>query len=144
MKIWQNFIQWNGDKGSRGGGHKCVTVNVSGCEFDPHSRKWNIYLNVYLNFLRSAVEVKAQRWFPAFNTQCFQNSADNGKRSILILGSLCLPCCGIQREADNNTRGIKLSRDLKSLPCERIHANAFVLLKLLFVVLLQVAVRTRP
>ena len=38
---------------------------------------------------------------------------------------------------------IKFSRDLKSLPCERIHANAFILLKLRFVVLQKVAVRTR-
>ena len=26
-------------------------------------------------------------------TQCFQNSADNWERSVLTLGSLCLPCC---------------------------------------------------
>ena len=26
----------------------CVTVNVTGCGFDPHSRKWNICLNLYL------------------------------------------------------------------------------------------------
>ena len=27
------------------------------------------------------------------NTQCLQNSAENGGRSVLTLGSLCLPCC---------------------------------------------------
>ena len=39
---------------------------------------------------------------------------------------------------------IKFSHDLKSLPCERIHVNAFVLSNLLFVVLQKVAVRRRP
>ena len=35
--------------------------------------------------------------------QCLQNLAENGERSVLTLGSVCLPCCvwGIQREADN-------------------------------------------
>ena len=34
-----------------------MTVKPTGCEFDPHSRRWNIYLNLY--FLRSGVEAKA-------------------------------------------------------------------------------------
>ena len=48
------------------------------------------------------------------------------------------------RALEMEERVIKLSRVLKSLPGERIHANAFVLLKLLIVVLQKVAVRTRP
>ena len=27
-----------------------VTVKPTGCGFDPHSRRWNIYLNLYLHF----------------------------------------------------------------------------------------------
>ena len=30
----------------------------------------------------------ARRWFPPPTTQCIQNSAENGKRSVLTLGSL--------------------------------------------------------
>ena len=30
---------------------------------------------------------------PPFNTQCLQNSAVSGERSVLTLGSFCLPCC---------------------------------------------------
>ena len=40
-----------------------------------------------------------------------------------------------RRALEMEQRAIKFSRDLKSLPCERTHANTFVLLKLLFVVL---------
>ena len=32
-------------------GHECVTVNVTGCWFDPHSKKINIYINLYFHFL---------------------------------------------------------------------------------------------
>ena len=35
---------------SRGAGAQSVTVNASGCGFDPHSRKWNIYSNFYFHF----------------------------------------------------------------------------------------------
>ena len=31
--------------------HKCVTVNVTGCGYDPHSRKGNIYFNFYFLFI---------------------------------------------------------------------------------------------
>ena len=42
-------------------------------------------------FLRSGAE--ARRWVLPLNTQCLQNSAESGERSVLTLGSLCLPCC---------------------------------------------------
>ena len=35
-----------------------VTVKSTGCGFDPHSRRLNIYLNLYFHFFRSGVEVK--------------------------------------------------------------------------------------
>ena len=44
--------------------------------------------------LRSGVEVKRDVEFCHFIiTQCLQNSTENGERSVLTLGSLCLPCC---------------------------------------------------
>ena len=33
-----------------------------------------------------------RRWVLPLSTQCLQNSAETGERSILTLGSLCLPC----------------------------------------------------
>ena len=65
---------------SRGAAARIVTVKSTGCEFDPHSRRRNIYL-------------LARRWVLPLNTQCLQNSADSGERSVLTLGSLCLPSC---------------------------------------------------
>ena len=67
--------------------------------FDPHLRRW-IYLNLYF---RSSLWCfgKARHWVPPFNTQCVHNSAEGGKRSVLTLGSLCLPYCVCnQHEAD--------------------------------------------
>ena len=34
----------------RGAAAWSVTVKPTGCEFDPHSRRWNIYLNLYFHF----------------------------------------------------------------------------------------------
>ena len=36
----------------------CVNVNAIGCGFDSHSRNWNVYLNLYLNF----VDVELAYW----------------------------------------------------------------------------------
>ena len=35
---------------SRGAAAQSVTVKPTGCGFDPHSRRWNIYLNLYFHF----------------------------------------------------------------------------------------------
>ena len=50
-------------------------------------------------FLRSGLKEKTRRWALTFNTQCLQNSAESGERSVLTLASLPA-VCGIQREAD--------------------------------------------
>ena len=34
----------------RGAGAQSVTVKPTGCGFDPHSKRWNIYLNLYFHF----------------------------------------------------------------------------------------------
>ena len=66
-------------------GAQSVPVKVAGCGFELHSRKLNIYLHLYLfSFLN------------LINTQYLQNTAESGER----IGSLCLSCCRIQREAD--------------------------------------------
>ena len=69
-------------------GTKCTT-KLTGGGFDPHSRKWNIYLNLYILFLSSGV-AKARRWVPSLNMQFLQNSVENRERSFL---TLCLVCC---------------------------------------------------
>ena len=48
--------------------------------------RWNIYLNLYFALV-------SRRWVLLHNTQCVENSAENGELSVLTLGSLCLPCC---------------------------------------------------
>ena len=35
---------------SRGAAARGVTVKPTACGFDPHSRRWNIYLNLYFHF----------------------------------------------------------------------------------------------
>ena len=42
----------------RGAAARGVTAKPTDCGFDPHSRRWNIYLNLYFHFLRSGIEVK--------------------------------------------------------------------------------------
>ena len=67
---------------------KSMTVKSTDCGFDQHSREWTIYLH-FSHWCRG----KAQCWVPLLNTQCLQNSAKSGKRSVLTLDTLCLPCC---------------------------------------------------
>ena len=77
---------------SRGTEAQSVSVESTGCEFDPHSRKWNIYLHLHFHFFAL---VSRQ----LLNTQYLQNSAESGERIVLTLGSLAYPAvCGIQRE----------------------------------------------
>ena len=76
---------------SRGAGAQSVTVKPTGCGFDPHSRRWNIYFNLYFHFI-ALVSNTAQCWVLPINTQCLQNSAESGERSVLTIGSLCLLC----------------------------------------------------
>ena len=69
-----------------------LTVNVTGCGFDFHSRKWKIF----------GVEAKRGFFFLPLDTQCLQNSApdffflqnsaENAEWNVLTLGSLWLPC----------------------------------------------------
>ena len=85
--------------------HICVIISIpgqswhrgtkwtatTGCGFDPHSRKWNIYLNI--RFFALSCQGKARRWVSQLNTQCLRSSAKSGAQNVLTLGSLCLFCC---------------------------------------------------
>ena len=69
------------------------------CVFPLEEMKY--LLKFIFPFLRSGVEAKRGVEFCYSRTQCLQNSAESGDRSVSTLGSLCLPCCvRIQREAD--------------------------------------------
>ena len=72
---------------SRGAGAQSVTVKSTGCEFDPHLRKWYIYIFISSFCCRG----KARRWITPLNVQCLQNLAESVEQSVLLLGSLCLP-----------------------------------------------------
>ena len=77
---------------SRGAAARSVTVKPIGCGFDPHLRRWNIYLNVYFHFfalvsrLSAALSSATQHAMPP-------KFGRNAERSVLTLGSLCLTCC---------------------------------------------------
>ena len=51
------------------------------------------YLFIYIFISSLWRRGKARRWIPPLNTQCLQNSAESGERSVSTLGSLCLPYC---------------------------------------------------
>ena len=52
---------------SRSAASQRVTVNLTGCGFDPHSKRWNINLNLYFHFFALVT-----------NTQCLYNPAESG------------------------------------------------------------------
>ena len=79
--------------------HRCMTNKVSIVLFILNF----IYLWIYnINFLfikrvtiytKSFTYIKARRWVLPLNTECLQNPAESGERSVLTLVSLCLPYC---------------------------------------------------
>ena len=64
-----------------------------GCGFNPHSRKWNIYLNVYFHFC-ACFRGKARRWVPPLNTVM------RNRVSVHSVPSAYSAVCGLQRETD--------------------------------------------
>ena len=80
----------------RGAGAQSVTVKPTGCGFDPHSRRWNIYLNLYFHFF-ALVSTQS----PALSSATQHTMPPEFERKS-GLGFLCpYPAvCGIQREAD--------------------------------------------
>ena len=80
------------DVASRGAGSQSVTVNSTGCGFDPHSKN-EIFIYIYIIISSLWCRGKARRWVPPLNTQHLQNLAKSGQRKVLTLGSFCLHCC---------------------------------------------------
>ena len=61
---------------SRGAAAQSVTVKPTGCGFDLHSRRWNIYLNLYFHFFalvsrQSATLSSAEKNSAESGTECF-------------------------------------------------------------------------
>ena len=81
-----SFLYWSQSWRS---GTKCD--RKTGCGFDPHSRRWNIYLNLYFHFF--ALVSRLSSALGSATQHAMQNSAESGEQSVLTLGSLCLPCC---------------------------------------------------
>ena len=50
VKLIWFFFSKNYFEAGRGAAAQGVTVKPTGCGFDPHSRRWNIYLNLYFHF----------------------------------------------------------------------------------------------
>ena len=65
-------------------GYKCVAVVGS----NPLEEIKYFYFNLHFYFLAMLLRQSA-----ALNSATQQNSAENGERSVLKLGSLCVPCC---------------------------------------------------
>ena len=84
------MCQWfSGGAAARG-----VTVKPTGRGFDPHSRRGNIFLNLYFHFFAlvsrqsAALSSATQHAMPPEF-----GSPLSAERSVLTLGSLCLPWC---------------------------------------------------
>ena len=64
---------------SRGAAVRSVTVKPTGCGFDPHSRRWNVYLNLYFHFFALVSRLTAtQNAIPPefgrkWGTECLNN-----------------------------------------------------------------------
>ena len=77
---------------SRGAAARSVVVQPTGCGFDPHSRRRNIYLNLYFHFFALVSKLSAG----LSSTTQHAMPPEFGRQwgtGVLTLGSLCLPCC---------------------------------------------------
>ena len=110
-----NFKNW-GQSWRRG--TMCACKSTGG-GFDPHSRRWNIYLHLYFYFF--ALVSRGKR---GVEFRRRQKLAESGERSVLTLGSLCLPCCA-QDTAWSQKKRKKLSNNFKYvvLFCKKIVLN---------------------
>ena len=76
---------------SRSEGAQSVTAKSTDCGFNPRGNE--IFTNFYIFISSFWCRDRARRWVPPLNTQCLHNSAENGKRCVLTLGSFYVPCC---------------------------------------------------
>ena len=81
LRILNVIIENEFIEASRGAAARGVSVKLTGCGFDPHSRRWNIYLNLYFHFfalvsrLSAALSSATQHAMPPefgrkWGTQC--------------------------------------------------------------------------
>ena len=76
---------------SRGAGAQSETIKLSGCGFDPHSRKWNIYLRLCFHFFAL---VSRQSAALSFATQHAMPPELGGKWGTECLNTkFLLTCC---------------------------------------------------
>ena len=86
--------KYKNSKASCGAGAQSVSMNRTGCGFDPHSRKWKIYLYLYFHFFalvgtKPCLPRQASAALSSA-TQHFQKSAESEERSFLTLSYLWL------------------------------------------------------
>ena len=62
-------------------GHQFVTVSSTGCGFNPHSRKLNVYLNFYFYFC-CGVEAKSGVQFRDSICNAFKIHSENGTECL--------------------------------------------------------------
>ena len=80
---------------SRGAAARAVTVKPTGCGFNPHSRRWNVYLDLYFHFFALVSRLSA----------ALSSATQHGVPSHKV-PSAYPAVCGIQREADFSYIGI--------------------------------------
>ena len=51
VTLYKAYLELPGNEASRSAGAQSATVKLTGCGFDPHSQKLNIYLHFYFHFL---------------------------------------------------------------------------------------------
>ena len=94
LLLWNKIINTN--KPVVAQGHKVWLWNrlvVFSIPARGNEYKMNIFIYIYIFIPLLWCRGKARRWVPPHNTQCLQNSAECGERSVLTLDSPCLPCC---------------------------------------------------
>ena len=67
-------------KANRGAEAQSVTAKSIGCGFDPHSRRWNIYLNLYFYFFGVEAKRGVEFRHSILNASI---SAESGELSVL-------------------------------------------------------------
>ena len=82
---WKDLL--TNKEANRGAGDCSVTAIPTGCGLDPHSRRWNIYLNLYFHFFAL---VSRQSAALSSATQHAMPPEFGWKWGTL--GSLCLSC----------------------------------------------------
>ena len=83
-----------------------------------------------LKFIFPFLLGQARRWFLPLNTQCLQNSAESGERSVTKFPLPKAAVCGIQCEADNKKIILNYKKLLSDLILNHEHSvNYYTIIK---------------